>query len=152
MGDAAPRWAPTAGWEHVAVHRGGRLTVRATDGARLARARVDADAAGPIRAPGAALRVVLGGVIHCSCGLLAGLCEEADSDRRECSNVVASARDVRRDRGDRNARYCRARPTRGNRVVRWANRRISLAGVGIRCVTGDADRAPAVECLADQTE
>src|ERR1700758_1278089 len=100
MGDAAPRWAPTAGWEHVAVHRGGRFIGRVADRAGLALAPVDADAAGPIRAHGADLRVVLVGVIHCGCGLLAGLCEEADSDRRECSNVVASDRGVRRDRGD----------------------------------------------------
>ena len=45
-----------------------------------------------------------------------------------------------------------ARPVGGNGVVRWANRRIGLACVGVRCVTGGAGRSPAGECPADQTE
>ena len=41
------------------------------------------------------------GIVHRRLRVLAGLRQEAGSHRRDCPNVVAAHRDVRRDRGDR---------------------------------------------------
>ena len=102
--DPAPQRVPTAGRQHVAVRRGGRVCRSACrPGGSCSRT-----CRRPMQLSQYALMaqiyaVCWSGVVHRGLGLLADLREEAGSHRRDRSNVVAADRDVRRDRGDRHA-------------------------------------------------